>query len=85
MKICFVAHFARRAISGASDGHIGGVERQTNLMAKWLTARGHTVSVIVWGEDGEAAESDVDGIRIISLCRRSDGVPGLRFLVPRWS
>jgi glycosyltransferase involved in cell wall biosynthesis len=85
MNICFVAHFARRAISGASDGHIGGVERQTNLMARWLVGKGHTVSVIVWGEEGQPSEIDIDGIRVISLCRQSDGIPGLRFLVPRWS
>jgi glycosyltransferase involved in cell wall biosynthesis len=85
MNICFVAHFARRAFSDASDGHIGGVERQTNLMARWLAENGHKVSVIVWGEYGEPAETVVDGIRVISLCGKSDGLPGLRFFTPRWS
>ncbi len=85
VKICFVAHFARRAITGHSDGHIGGVERQTNLMARWLVRRGHEVSVIVWGQNDAPQEQTIDGVRVISLCRESDGVPGLRFFVPRWS
>ena len=84
MHICFVAHFAYRALSGSSDGHIGGVERQTNLMAKWFAARGHKVSVIVWNE-GQPEVSECDGVRIISVCRQDQGLPGLRFFVPRWS
>jgi glycosyltransferase involved in cell wall biosynthesis len=84
LKICFVAHFAYRAISGASGGHIGGVERQTNLMAKWLAARGHKVSVLVWDE-GQGREVEFDGVRVISICRQDAGLPGLRFFAPRWS
>lgn len=34
--ICLVAHFAYGALAGGEHGHIGGVERQTSLMAKWL-------------------------------------------------
>jgi glycosyltransferase involved in cell wall biosynthesis len=84
IDICFVAHFAHRAVSGASDGHIGGVERQTNLMARWLASRGHKVSVIVWDE-GQGHVVDYDGIRAISVCRRDAGLPGLRFFYPRWT
>lgn len=85
LKICFVAHFARRAVVGTSHGHIGGVERQTNLMARWLVERGHEVSVIVWGEQDDPKEWEVDGIRVIPLCPMSEGIPGIRFFVPRWT
>ena len=84
LNICLVAHFAYRALVGGDDGHIGGVERQTNLMAKWLVRRGHKVSVVVWDE-GQEQDTEHDGIRVIKVCKRSDGIPGLRFFTPRWS
>ncbi len=83
LRVCFVAHFAYRALSGASGGHIGGVERQTALMAKWLAARGHEVSVVVWNE-GQDEVTEWDGVRVISVCRQDQGLPGLRFFTPRW-
>ena len=36
MSICFVAHFAYGELASIDTGHIGGVERQTSQMAKWL-------------------------------------------------
>ena len=84
LNICFVAHFAYRALSGTDVGHIGGVERQTSIMARWLARNGHKVSVIVWAT-GNGLEEDVDGIRVIPLCEESAGIVGLRFFYPRWS
>jgi len=84
LRICFVAHFAHRAISGATGGHIGGVERQANLMTKWLAQRGHAVDVITWDE-GQPDTVEYDGVRVLSTCRESDGLPGLRFVHPRWT
>jgi glycosyltransferase involved in cell wall biosynthesis len=84
LNICFVAHFAYKALSGQDDGHIGGVERQTSLMAKWLASRGHRVSVVVWG-DGKDGHESIDGVNIVRLCRRDAGLPVLRFFAPRWS
>lgn len=84
MRICFVAHFAYGAIKGGRSGHVGGVEHQTSMMARWLAAKGHTVSVVVWNE-GQQPEEVVEGIRIISLCSRSAGLPILRFFYPRWT
>lgn len=84
MNLCFVAHFALRALTGRGHGHIGGVERQTAMMAKWLSNQGHTVSVIVWDE-GQPDDLMVDGVRILKVCKQSAGIPGLRFFVPRWS
>lgn len=83
-KVCIVSHNAYGAMTGGRAGHIGGVEWQTSLMAKWLAARGHRVSVLTWDEGGPAEEM-IDGVRVIKMCRREAGVPRLRFFWPRWS
>lgn len=83
-SICIVAHFAYGAISGGVTGHIGGVERQTTLMARWLAARGYQVTLLTWDE-GQADGVVIDGVRLLKMCRRDAGIPGLRFLHPRWT
>ncbi len=83
-SIAIVAHFAYGAMTGGTTGHIGGVERQTSLTARWLTEQGYRVSLITWDEgyqDGDV----VDGVRLIKMCRQDAGIPGLRFFHPRWS
>jgi glycosyltransferase involved in cell wall biosynthesis len=82
--LCIVAHLAWRALSGGARGHVGGVEHQTTLLARWLAARGHRVDLVTWDE-GQEDGALVDGVRVLKLCRREDGVPGLRFLHPRWT
>ncbi len=84
LKICFVAHFAYGALAGGDSGHIGGVERQTTLMARWFAERGYQVSMITWDE-GQEDGVEIDGVRIYKMCRQNAGAPGLRFLWPRWS
>ncbi len=84
MKICFVAPFAYGALTGVRGGHVGGVERQTALMARWLADRGHAVSVATWTE-GTNADEVVDGIRVLKICPAEAGLPGLRFVHPRWT
>ena len=84
MKICFVAHFAYGALTGDPRGHVGGVERQTALMARWLADRGHEVSVTTWSE-GPPGDEILDGIRILKICPANAGLPGVRFVHPRWT
>jgi glycosyltransferase involved in cell wall biosynthesis len=84
LGICIVAHFAWGALAGGTQGHIGGVERQVSQLARWLGGRGHRVTVVTWDE-GQADGIEVDGVRVLTLCRRTDGVPGLRFFHPRWT
>ena len=84
MKICIVAHNAYGALTGEESGHIGGVERQTALLSEWFCKNGHEVSVITWNEGGEKVEL-IAGIKIIKLCKVTDGLPILRFFTPRWS
>ena len=84
LRICIVAHFAYGAFTGGSRGHIGGVERQTTMLARWLAQRGHEVSLITWDE-GQPDGQVVDGVRLLNLCAQHSGVPGVRFVHPRWT
>jgi glycosyltransferase involved in cell wall biosynthesis len=83
LNVCIVAHMAYGALSG-TGGHIGGVERQTTMLARWLAQRGHRVSMITWNE-GQPHDAAIDGVRAIALCRQDHGLPGIRFFHPRWS
>ncbi len=84
MKVCFVAHNAYGALRGVRLEHVGGIERQQALFAKWLAEQGHDVSMIVWGQqDDEPAK--VSGVNVQYLCKVSDGIPVLRFVHPRWT
>ena len=83
-SICFVSHFAYGALSGSVGGHIGGVEQQINLMTRWFAGRGYSVSALTWDE-GQPEGSEIDGVRIYKICSRRAGVPGARFLFPRWT
>lgn len=83
-SICLVAHNAAGAMFGGDQGHVGGVERQTSLMARWLAAHGYMASLLTWDE-GQADEEIIDGVRVIRMCSRDSGLPGLRFFHPRWT
>lgn len=84
-SLCIVSHFAYGALSGGASGRlVGGVEWQTSLTARWLAARGWRVSMLTWDE-GQSDETVVDGVRVLKICRREAGLPGLRFFTPRWS
>lgn len=82
IAICIVAHNAHGAISGES-GHVGGVERQTSIIAPWLAKNGYNVSVITWDE-GQNEDIFINGIREIKICKQNSGLPILRFFYPRW-
>jgi glycosyltransferase involved in cell wall biosynthesis len=84
LNVCIVAHFAYPTLAGGSGGHIGGVERQTSMMARWFAAHGHRVSMVTWDE-GQADGVEIDGVRVFKVCRPEQGVRGLRFLHPRWT
>jgi glycosyltransferase involved in cell wall biosynthesis len=84
LRIAIVAHFAYRALAGGATGHIGGVENQTSMMARWLAARGHTVTLIVWDE-GQQDGIVVEGVHVLKVCRQDAGARVLRFFHPRWT
>ncbi len=84
MRLCVVAHSAFPTLAGEPKGHVGGVERQTSLLARWLAARGYGVSVLTWDE-GQPDDLVIDGVRVTKICRRNAGLRGLRFFHPRWT
>jgi hypothetical protein len=84
IRICFVAHYAYGALVERASNHIGGIERQASLMAKWFASQGYQVSIVTWDEGQEDA-TEIDGIRILKMCRQDAGFPYLRFFWPRWS
>lgn len=84
LHICIVSHNGYGAISGGGGGFVGGVERQTSLLARWLAGRGHQVSYLTWDEGGPAEEM-FDGVRVIKVCRKNEGLPGFRFFHPKWT
>jgi glycosyltransferase involved in cell wall biosynthesis len=63
---------------------VGGVERQTTLMARWLAARGRRVGLVTWSE-GPPHDEVVDGVRVLKTCRKDEGWPLARFFHPRWT
>jgi glycosyltransferase involved in cell wall biosynthesis len=84
ISVCIVSHNCYGAVRGGNTGFIGGVERQTSLLAWWLVERGHEVSLLTWDEGG-GAEERIRGVRVIKICRQQAGLPGLRFFHPKWS
>jgi glycosyltransferase involved in cell wall biosynthesis len=84
LSICIVSHNGYGAMAGGQGGFVGGVERQTSLLARWMADRGHQVSFLTWDEGGPAEEM-IDGVRVIKICRNNAGLPGLRFIHPKWT
>jgi len=83
-RICFVAHLAYGAMAGGDSGHIGGVEKQTSLMARWLAKRGYQVSMLTCDE-GQEDSIEIGGVRVFKMCRKEAGIKGLRFFWPKWT
>jgi glycosyltransferase involved in cell wall biosynthesis len=83
-SICFLAHNALGSLAGHNLQHAGGIERQQALMAEWLANNGWRVSMVTW--DDRIDEPDViNGVRVVTMCGRNDGLRGLRFFHPRWT
>jgi glycosyltransferase involved in cell wall biosynthesis len=83
--VCFVAPGAYGALAGRPDlRHIGGAEVQQRLLGRELRRRGFEVSFVTL-DHGQPDGVRHDGIRVFKTCRGEDGMPGLRFLHPRWT
>ena len=84
-SICFVALNAYNLLSGREDlNHIGGAEVQQVRIAKWLKEKGYRVSFVTL-DHGQPDGMDCDGIKVFKAYRKKEGIPGLRFVHPRWS
>lgn len=84
-SVCFVAPKGLAALTGAdARGQIGGAEAQQARLARGLQARGYAVSFVTL-DYGQGARSDADGISVFAAYRPNAGLPGLRFVYPRWT
>lgn len=84
ISICIIAHNAYGVLAKTDTKHAGGIEVQTPLMAKWLARNGFDVSMVTWDE-GIEDSGVIDGVRVLKLCKRDDGMKGMRFFHPRWT
>lgn len=84
VSICIIAHNAYGVLAKTDTKHAGGIEVQTPLMAKWLAKNGFDVSMVTWDE-GIEDSGVIDGVRVLKLCKRNDGIKGVRFFHPRWT
>ena len=63
---------------------VGGAELQQTLLARALAAQGYDVSMVV-ADHGQPDGAVWDGIKTYKAYRPESGLPGLRFIHPRWS
>jgi glycosyltransferase involved in cell wall biosynthesis len=82
---CFVG-LANLAVLAREYGclGVGGAELQQTLLAKALAAQGYNVSMVV-ADHGQPDGAVWDGIKTYKAYRPGSGLPGLRFIHPRWS
>lgn len=84
-SICFVALYAYNLLSGRTDiDHTGGAEVQQVRIASWLARRGYPVNFVTL-DHGQPDGIDIGGVKVYKAYAREAGVPGLRFVHPRWS
>ncbi|MES2901044.1 MAG: glycosyltransferase family 4 protein [Pseudomonadota bacterium] len=83
-SICMLNYYAWGVIADLEGKavHIGGEEVQHALLSRYLAKRGYEVTSLV-GDFGQRPVEDIQGVRVRKTFRLSDGVPGLRFLMPR--
>ncbi|NOT02890.1 MAG: glycosyltransferase family 4 protein [Phycisphaerales bacterium] len=72
-------------MSGRQDiARIGGAEVQQTLVARAMVERGFRVR-FVSRDHGQADGIDHGGVQVFKMCGPDDGLPGLRFIHPRWT
>jgi glycosyltransferase involved in cell wall biosynthesis len=85
MKICFLGLDNLPVLAREYNRHgIGGEQVQHTLLARALSQRGHDVSMVVY-DYGQADGQVWDGITTWKAYRADAGLPGLRFIWPRWT
>ena len=85
MKICFVG-LDNLPVLAPEFGHvrIGGESVQQTLLACAMARRGHQVSMVV-ADLGQADGKHWSGVSVFKSYRLDAGLPGLRFVHPRWT
>ncbi|TXH37771.1 MAG: glycosyltransferase [Burkholderiaceae bacterium] len=84
MRVCFVNLGALAALSrDHKHQRIGGEEVQHAQLSVALARRGHDVSLVV-ADGGQEDGAEFEGVKTFKAFREADGLPGLRFIYPRW-
>ena len=84
-NVCFVALNAYNLLSGREDiHHVGGAEVQQLQIASWLVGKGYKISFVTL-DHGQPDGIEINGIKVFKAYAKRDGIPGLRFVYPRWS
>jgi hypothetical protein len=84
-RLCIVGLANLRILAPErARGGVGGAERQQVMLARALQQRGFDISMIVHDE-GQQDGSAWDGITTYAAYGARAGVPGLRFVYPRWT
>jgi glycosyltransferase involved in cell wall biosynthesis len=83
--VCFVGLGNLPALAPEFSAQaMGGAELQQALLARALARRGWPVSMIV-ADCGQPDGASWHGIRTFKAYRPREGIPGVRFLHPRWT
>ena len=84
-RICIVGLKCYDLLSGAkTPRYIGGIENQLVLLARGLVAQGFAVSFVTF-DHGQPDGIEHGGIRVYKAFAGEAGIPGFRFLHPRWT
>jgi glycosyltransferase involved in cell wall biosynthesis len=85
MRICLVS---LRALPALSEEHkherLGGEEVQHAQLAAALVRLGHDVRLVV-ADFGQRDGAVYEGVTTLKAFKESAGLPGLRFIYPRWT
>ncbi|MGH8749556.1 MAG: glycosyltransferase family 4 protein [Burkholderiales bacterium] len=85
MKICFVGLENLSVLAPEHcDRYVGGESVQQTLLARAMARRGHEVCMVV-ADYGQPDGAKWDGVRTFKAFRADAGLPGLRFIHPRWT
>jgi len=84
-KLCILGLSNLRILAPEhARGGVGGAERQQVMLARALRQRGFDISMIVHDE-GQPDGRAWDGITTYAAYGARAGIPGLRFVYPRWT
>ena len=84
-SVCFVGYYNLPVLArGFEKYRTGGEEVQQTLLARALARRGHRVSMVV-ADYGQPDGTQWQGVTTYRTYAPGDGLPGLRFLHPRWT
>jgi len=85
MKLCFLGQDNLSVLApGLCRDAVGGEPVQQTLLARALARRGHDVSMVA-ADLGQPDGAQWGGVRVFKSYAPAAGLPGLRFVHPRWT